>query len=180
MFSALMQPRTGFFVVVIGLSVAAAVYAQQQQSLKIDVDLVMVNATVTDSDNRLVTDLKPENFAVFEDKVEQNIRYFSTEVAPLSSSETESGASQRHAKAAWLRSKMRKVEMIKRIGSIVTTKVVTTNANCCNILVHENRELHHDSGVPFMRSGSIQRSGSDSLDGDLRFRILSLSVVRSP
>ena len=79
-----MKPRTGFFVVVIGLSVAAAVFAQQQQSLKIDVDLVMVNATVTDSENRLVTDLKPENFQVFEDKVEQSIRYFSTEVAPLS------------------------------------------------------------------------------------------------
>src|SRR5215510_1489484 len=84
MFSALMKPRTVFFVVVIGLSVAAAVFAQQQQSLKIDVDLVMVNATVTDPENRLVTDLKPENFQVFEDRVEQNVRYFSTEVAPLS------------------------------------------------------------------------------------------------
>jgi len=54
------------------------------QSLKIDVDLVMVNVTVTDPSNRLVTDLKPENFQLFEDKIEQKIKYFSSEAAPLS------------------------------------------------------------------------------------------------
>src|SRR5262245_67652 len=61
---------------------ASAVYAQK--ALKVDVDLVMVNVSVTDSDNRLVSDLKPENFQVFEDKVEQKVRYFSSEVAPVS------------------------------------------------------------------------------------------------
>src|SRR5207245_4077208 len=55
-----------------------------QKSLKVDVDLVMVNVAVTDSDNRSVTDLKSENFQIFEDKVGQQIRYFSSETAPLS------------------------------------------------------------------------------------------------
>src|SRR5438128_9636534 len=54
-----------------------------QKSLKVDVDLVMVNVAVTDSDNRPVTDLKAENFQIFEDKVEQQIRYFSMEAAPM-------------------------------------------------------------------------------------------------
>src|SRR2546425_1416944 len=55
-----------------------------QKSLKVDVELVMVNVAVTDSDTRPVTDLKAENFQIFEDKVEQQIRYFSSEAAPLS------------------------------------------------------------------------------------------------
>src|SRR2546425_12070286 len=54
-----------------------------QKSLKVDVELVMVKVAVTDSDNRPVTDLKAENFQVFEDKVEQQIRYFSMEAAPM-------------------------------------------------------------------------------------------------
>jgi len=71
-------------VVVSVLLLSAGLFAQQQKSLRVDVDLVMVNATVTDADNKLVTDLKPENFQIFEDKVEQKIRYFSTEEEPLS------------------------------------------------------------------------------------------------
>src|SRR5437870_4408113 len=55
-----------------------------QKSLKVDVELVMVNVAVTDSDNRPVNDLKAENFQIFEDKVEQQIRYFSMEAAPMS------------------------------------------------------------------------------------------------
>jgi Ca-activated chloride channel family protein len=62
---------------------AGALWASQNP-LKVDVDLVMVNATVTDSDNRLVTDLKADNFQLFEDKIEQKIRYFSRDVAPVS------------------------------------------------------------------------------------------------
>lgn len=55
-----------------------------QKPIKVDVDLVMVNVTVTDPDNQLVTDLKPENFQIWDDKVEQDIKYFSTEDAPMS------------------------------------------------------------------------------------------------
>ncbi len=54
------------------------------QTLKLDVDLVLVNATVTDSENRYVTGLDQKNFQLWEDKVEQKIEYFSSEEAPLS------------------------------------------------------------------------------------------------
>ncbi len=64
------------------LSAAGALYAQK--GIKVNVDLVMVNVAVTDSDNRVITDLGPEHFQLFEDKIEQKIQYFSTEVAPLS------------------------------------------------------------------------------------------------
>lgn len=75
-------PRMTFIVVVVSLSACLA-YAVQKP-LKIDVDLVMVNVAVRDSDNRAVTNLKAENFQVFEDKVQQNIRYFSSEATPVS------------------------------------------------------------------------------------------------
>jgi Ca-activated chloride channel family protein len=63
---------------------AVVMHARQQKALKVDVDLVMVNVTVTDPDNKQIMDLKPDNFQVFEDKIEQKIRFFSTEEQPLS------------------------------------------------------------------------------------------------
>jgi len=62
---------------------AGAVYAAQKP-LKVDVDLVLFNVTVTDSDNRFISGLKAENFQLSEDKVEQKIRYFSSDAAPVS------------------------------------------------------------------------------------------------
>jgi Ca-activated chloride channel homolog len=53
-------------------------------SLRIDVDLALVNVTVTDPYNRLVTGLDPDNFRVFEDNVEQEIVNFSSEDVPIS------------------------------------------------------------------------------------------------
>jgi Ca-activated chloride channel homolog len=70
------------FLIFLMLFAPAVVYAQKD--LKVDIDLVMVNVSVTDTENHVITELKPENFQLFEDKVEQNIKYFSSEVAPLS------------------------------------------------------------------------------------------------
>lgn len=54
------------------------------QTLKVDVDLVLVNATVTDPQNRYVTGLGREHFQIWEDKIEQQIAYFSAEDVPVS------------------------------------------------------------------------------------------------
>jgi Ca-activated chloride channel homolog len=56
----------------------------QGQSLHIDVDLALVNVTVTDPYDRLVTGLEPDNFRVFENNIEQDIQYFSSEDIPIS------------------------------------------------------------------------------------------------
>ena len=53
-------------------------------TLHIDVDLAVVNVTVTDPYNRLVTGLDPDNFRVFEDNVEQEVVTFSSEDVPIS------------------------------------------------------------------------------------------------
>lgn len=63
---------------------AEASDSSQNQSLRVDVDLVLVNATVTDPQSRYVTGLEKEHFQVWEDKVEQNIAYFSAEDVPVS------------------------------------------------------------------------------------------------
>jgi Ca-activated chloride channel family protein len=54
------------------------------RTIRVDVDLVLVNATVTDPFNRLVTGLEKENFRVFEDNAEQEIVHFSSEDVPIS------------------------------------------------------------------------------------------------
>jgi Ca-activated chloride channel family protein len=52
--------------------------------LRIDVDLVTVSVAVTDSNDHPVMGLKPGQFQLWEDKVEQPIQYFSSEDVPLS------------------------------------------------------------------------------------------------
>jgi Ca-activated chloride channel homolog len=52
--------------------------------LKVDVDLVLINVTVTDPMNRLVTGLEKDNFVLFEGSSKQEIKHFSSEDAPLS------------------------------------------------------------------------------------------------
>ena len=57
---------------------------QSDKRIKVDVDLVLVNTTVTDPYNRLVTGLERENFRVFEDNDEQELVHFSSEDSPIS------------------------------------------------------------------------------------------------
>jgi len=52
--------------------------------VKVDVSLVLIPVTITDPMNRLVTGLDKSNFQVFEDKIPQELRTFSSEDAPVS------------------------------------------------------------------------------------------------
>jgi Ca-activated chloride channel family protein len=54
------------------------------RTIRVDVDLVLVNVTITDPYNRLVTGLERENFRIFEDKTEQEVAHFSSEDVPIS------------------------------------------------------------------------------------------------
>lgn len=67
-----------------GVERTSSVLDMRRGKLSVQVDLVLVPVTVTDSMNRPVTGLSKENFAVYEDDRPQQIRYFSTEDAPIS------------------------------------------------------------------------------------------------
>jgi Ca-activated chloride channel family protein len=54
------------------------------KTIRVDVDLVLATATVTTPDGRFVTGLDKGNFKIAEDKISQEIAYFSSEDAPLS------------------------------------------------------------------------------------------------
>jgi len=58
--------------------------AKPGQSIKVDVDITLVNATVTDPLDRLVTGLEKEHFRVFEDGIEQEVLTLSSEDVPVS------------------------------------------------------------------------------------------------
>jgi Ca-activated chloride channel homolog len=63
---------------------APKVIDERPGTLRIDTTLVQINVTVTDPLNRFVTGLEKGHFRLFEDKIEQKIRDFSSEDAPLS------------------------------------------------------------------------------------------------
>ena len=79
-----MTLRSRIFIFATAGCIASGMLYAAQKSLRVDVDLVMLNVAVIDSGNRSVTDLKAGNFQIFEDKIEQQIRYFSSEAAPVS------------------------------------------------------------------------------------------------
>jgi VWFA-related protein len=56
----------------------------RRANIRIDTTLVLVPVAVNDPMGRFVTGLDRENFKVFEDKVEQEIKQFSSEDAPMS------------------------------------------------------------------------------------------------
>ena len=58
--------------------------SHKPRPLHVDVDLVMVPVTVSDSLNHTVTSLKKEDFMLYEENQQQEIRYFSTEDDPIS------------------------------------------------------------------------------------------------
>jgi Ca-activated chloride channel family protein len=90
------------FIVITGLAlIAAKAFSQAQgpvkpprpensigtkpgDGIKVDVNLALVNVTVTDPLNRLVTGLEKENFRVYEDGSEQEIVTLSSEDVPVS------------------------------------------------------------------------------------------------
>jgi len=63
---------------------SAAPQVKPSEGIKVDVSLALVNVTVTDPLNRLVTGLEKENFRVYEDGVEQEIVTLSSEDVPVS------------------------------------------------------------------------------------------------
>ena len=54
------------------------------ESIRVNVDLALVNVTVTDPYNRIVTGLEADNFRIFEDNIEQEVVNFSSEDVPIS------------------------------------------------------------------------------------------------
>ena len=52
--------------------------------MKVDVSLVLIPVTITDPLNRLVTGLDKENFEIYENKDQQELKSFSSEDAPVS------------------------------------------------------------------------------------------------
>jgi Ca-activated chloride channel family protein len=52
--------------------------------LQMAVELALINVTVTDPYNRLVSGLEPDNFRVYEDSIEQEVVTFSSEDVPIS------------------------------------------------------------------------------------------------
>ncbi len=72
------------------IAVAALTAAAQQNdtdetlpSFRAGVDVVSLNVTVTDADNRFITDLDQEHFQIFEDGVLQEITFFSRARLPI-------------------------------------------------------------------------------------------------
>jgi Ca-activated chloride channel family protein len=53
------------------------------QNIHMDVELVLVNVTITDPYGRMVVGLAPDNFRVYEDKIEQEVLTFSSEDVPI-------------------------------------------------------------------------------------------------
>ena len=78
---------TGVFLLIVltcALSAQGLKPGQSPPSLSVDVDVVEATLTVVNQAGAFVTGLQRENFSIFEDKVPQDIAYFSSEDVPVS------------------------------------------------------------------------------------------------
>ena len=82
--------RSAAVILAVLIAVAALTAAAQQNdadealpSFRAGVDVVSLNVTVTDADNRFITDLDREHFQIFEDGVLQEITFFSRARLPI-------------------------------------------------------------------------------------------------
>jgi hypothetical protein len=57
--------------------------ARQSPSFRVGVDVVSLNVTVTDGTNHYVVGLEPEDFAVYEDGVKQDLTFFNRRRQPI-------------------------------------------------------------------------------------------------
>src|ERR1041385_1475739 len=83
------QPRPADAVKPVDSKDPAVAAAESQlknhtKPVQVDVNLVLVNVTVTDDWNRIVTGLDKENFAVMEGSELQMVKHFSSEDTPIS------------------------------------------------------------------------------------------------
>jgi Ca-activated chloride channel family protein len=79
------RPGHSVLAVVLALGVGAIVAAergQAQERFRAGVDLVSLNVTVTDR-SRYITDLEEQDFEIFEDGVQQQLRFFSKVQQPI-------------------------------------------------------------------------------------------------
>src|SRR5947209_9166656 len=70
-------------LVVLALPARAEAQDPQTYQLSVNVDLVVLNATVRDQKGRVASDLRQQDFEVFEDGVRQSIRIFRHEDIPV-------------------------------------------------------------------------------------------------
>ena len=72
-------------ILIVGSAASAqSIPANNPHPVRVDVDLVLVNASVTDSENRPVLGLQEKNFILWENKIQQSIESFSSEEIALS------------------------------------------------------------------------------------------------
>ena len=76
--------RCGLAFVLASIAARGATEVAQPTHFRADATIVLIGATVVDTHDRLVRGLRREDFRLFEDKIEQTIRYFGEEEVPLS------------------------------------------------------------------------------------------------
>lgn len=79
-----MQIRKFLILFLIAVSGCLSVFAQTDDVIKVDSAIVRLNVGVADRQGRPVTNLRKENFALYEDGVKQDISRFDPTVAPFS------------------------------------------------------------------------------------------------
>src|SRR5437764_3743911 len=75
--------RLLLLLLVLPLLRRAAAQDPQSYKLSVNVDLVVLNATVRDQKGRVASDLRLQDFEVFEDGVQQSIQLFRHEDIPV-------------------------------------------------------------------------------------------------
>lgn len=78
-----LQSRVLAATCLVASTIGTSTFVAQEPAFRTSVDLVSLNVTVTDGDDRYVTDIEPEGFQVFEDGALQEVTFFTRTQLPI-------------------------------------------------------------------------------------------------
>jgi VWFA-related protein len=123
----------------------------QGYRIRRDVDLVVLHTTVLDDKGDFVPDLKPDNFRVYEDKVEQKLSLFKREDVPVTMGLVIDNSGSMRSKRA-------------RVNAAALTFVKTSNPQDEVFVVNFNDEYYLDLDKDFTNDQKELREALDRVD----------------
>jgi Ca-activated chloride channel family protein len=154
-----------------GRSQTPAPQADPSQTFRSNIDIVSLNVTVTDSTGRYITDLKEEDFLVFESGVKQDLTFFSHEQAPISLAMLLDSSASMELKLATLQAAAS--SFVERLKPADTAQIVEFNSR-----VNISQGFTSDHGLLQHAIQTLRAGGPTALHNAIYIALKELKKVQ--
>jgi Ca-activated chloride channel family protein len=145
--------------------------AQQAPSFRSGIDLVSLNVTVMDGTGRYVTDLKEDEFNVFEDGVKQDLTFFTSRKNPIALAMLLDSSASMENKLPILQSAA--VSFVKRLQSNDIASIIEFDSTVYVRQAFTSNQTELERGIQMMHAG-----GSTALHNAVYWALKDIKKVQ--